>query len=92
MKRTLFTCVCGSIQHSFVVSADEDDAFLEIHLSPLPFWRRFRNAASYLLGRRSQWGDFEEIILTPEMALDLGDRLIGWAQDESQIFQPNDVF
>jgi hypothetical protein len=92
VKRTLFICPCGSIEHSFVVSADENDAFLEIHLSPLPLWNRLRNAVGYLLGRRSQWGDFEEILLTPEMALDLGDRLIEWAQRENAVFQPNDVF
>lgn len=92
MKRTLFTCACGSIQHSFVVSADEDNAYLEIHLSPLPFWKRFLNAARYLLGGRSRWGDFEEIVLTPEMSLDLGDKLIEWSHSDTSIFQPKDVF
>jgi hypothetical protein len=92
MKRILFTCACGSIQHSFVVSADDEDAFLEIHLSPLPFWNRLYTAARYLLGHRSQWGDFEEIVLTPETALELGDRLIEWSQNEGQTFQPNDFF
>ena len=92
MKRTLFTCRCYSIEHSFVVSADEDDVFIEVHLSALPFWARVKHAFSYIVGRKSQWGDFEEILLDPTTALDLGDKLVEWSQGESNVFQPNDVF
>lgn len=75
-----------------MVTADEYDAFIEIHLSPLPFRCRLVNAIRYLLGYRSKWGDFQEIILSPETALELGDRLIEWSQNDKYIFQPNDVF
>ena len=92
MKRTLYTCRCGSMQHMFVVSADQDDMFIEIHLAPFTFWERVRNAIRYVLGERSIYGDFEEILLTPEMALDLGDKLVEWAQGESVVFTPNDVY
>lgn len=76
----------------FVVTVDQEDAFIEVHLSPLPFWDRLKNAVRYVLGRRSKWGDFEEILLTPEMALDLGDKLVEWASGESSVFTPNDVY
>ncbi len=92
MKRTLYICPCGSMQHIFVVSADQDDMFIEIHLSPFTFWERVRNAIRYVFGKRSIYGDFEEILLTPEMALDLGDKLVEWSGGESSVFQPNDVF
>lgn len=92
MKRTLYLCRCGSIQHSLVVTSDTDDLFIEIHLSPLPFWKRVAHAARYILGRRSEYGDFEEILLSPEEALDLGDRIVEWAADVSRVFTPNDVF
>lgn len=92
MKRTLFVCRCYSIEHSFVVSSDEDDVFIEVHLTALPFWCRLWHAAGYVLGRKSKWGDFEEILLSPEQALDLGDKLIEWAKGESVVFTPNDVF
>ncbi len=92
MKRTLFTCRCYSIEHSFVVSADEEDLFIEVHLSALPFWARVRHAFGYIIGRRSKWGDFEEILLDPATALDLGDKVTEWARGESNVFQPNDVF
>ena len=92
MKRTLFVCRCYSIEHSFIVSADKDDLFIEVHLAALPFWKRLWHAVNYVVGRKSKWGDFEEVLLDPETALDLGDKIVEWAQGESQVFQPNDVF
>ena len=92
MKRSLYVCRCHSLQHSFVVSADDEDCFVEIHLAPLPFVERLKNAVRYVLGKRCKYGDFEEILLTPEMALDLGDKLVEWASGESSVFQPNDVY
>ena len=92
MKRTLYTCKCFSLEHSLFVCADEEDLFVEVHLAPLPFWRRVGNAVRYILGKRSPYGDFEEIVLGPEDALDLGDRLVEWAGGESIAFQPNDVY
>lgn len=92
MKRTLYTCRCFNVEHTFFVCADEEDLFIEVHLSPLPFWKRLGNAIRYVLGRRSPYGDFDEIILGPNDALDLGDRLTEWASGESVAFLPNDVF
>ena len=92
MKRTLFVCRCYSIEHSFVVSGDDDDLFIEVHLAALPLRKRLWNAIRYILGKKSKWGDFEEILLSPEQALDLGDKVIEWAKGESVVFTPNDVF
>jgi hypothetical protein len=75
-----------------VVTVDKEDLFLEIHLTPLPFWKRLKNAVKYVMGQRSPYGDFEEIVLSPDMALDLGDKLIEWSQGESVVFTPNDVY
>jgi hypothetical protein len=92
MKRTLYTCRCESLEHIFVVSADEEDFFFEIHLAPLPFLARVKNAVRYLLGRRCKYGDFDVVLLSPSDAVTLGDTLIEWAQGESGVFQTNDVF
>ncbi len=92
IKRTLFTCRCYSIEHSFVVSADDEDLFIEVHLAALPFWSRVKHAINYVIGRKSKWGDFEEILLDPATALDLGDRIAEWATGESRVFHTNDVF
>ncbi len=75
-----------------VVSADDEDFFLEVHLSPLPFRKRLGNALRYLFGKRCKYGDFEEVVLSPASAVALGDTLIEWAQGEVAAFQPNDVF
>lgn len=91
MKRTLYSCRCGSLEHIFIVSADESDAFIEIHLAPLPIWQRIWNAVRYAFGHRSKYGDFQEILLSPETALYLGDQLVNWANGPTE-FQPNDVF
>jgi hypothetical protein len=80
------------MQHSFVVSADDEDLFIEVHLTPLPIWHRVQNAVRYVFGKRSIYGDFEEVLLSTSDALDLGDRLLEWAQGESVVFTPNDVF
>lgn len=74
------------------MAADDDDLFMEIHLSPLPFWRRVKNAARYILGKRSLYGDFEEICLSTTDALVLGDALINWSSDGKLIFENNDVY
>jgi len=92
MTRTLFTCRCSSIEHSFVVSADEDYLAIEVHLAALPFWRRLRVGVHYIFGGKSKWGDFEEVLLSPYQALDLGDKLVEWSQGENIVFAPNDVY
>ena len=73
------------------MSADDEDLFIEVHLTPLPFWKRVRNAVGYVFGRRSRYGDFEEVVLSTTDALDLGDKLTEWATGESYAFQPNDI-
>ena len=80
MKRELFVCRCHSLQHHFVVSADEEDAFIEVHLATVPLRKRFWSALRYLNGGKSKWGDYEEILLSPGQALDLGQKLVKWAE------------
>lgn len=75
----------------FVVSADDEDFFIEVHLAPLPFWGRVRNSLRYLLGKRCKYGDFDVMLLSPSDAVTLGDTLIEWAQGEVSTFPQNDV-
>jgi len=91
MKRTLYSCECFRSEHIFFVCANEEDLTIEIHLAPLPWHRRLIHAFHYILGRRSRYRDFEEILLSPESALNLGDQLVNWAAGPIE-FQPNDVF
>jgi hypothetical protein len=80
------------MEHIFVVTADDEDLFIETHLSPLPFFDRLKHAVQYLFGYRSRWGDFDEILLNPETALMLGDKLVEWSGGEPNVFTPNDVY
>ena len=75
-----------------MITADDEDLFIEVHLAPLPFWRRVRQAVKYVLGHRSKWGDFDEIVLTPDVALSLGDQLVSWSSGGDFHFTPNDVY
>ena len=76
----------------FVVTADRDEVFIEVHLAPAPWPQRVVRALRYVLGRRSKYGDFEEILLDPATAVALGDQLLRWAQGEYPEFQTNDVY
>ena len=91
MKQTLFVCRCGSLEHLFIVSAEEEYLFIETHLAPLPFFERLKHAVRYLFGYRSKYGDFDEIVLDARTALDLGDYLVRWAEGDTYEFPPNDV-
>jgi len=79
----LYVCQCHSMQHHFVVSADADNAFIEIHLSPKSLGTRILRAIAYVFGKRSVYGDYEEVVLTPEQAFDLGEALMEWSSGES---------
>ena len=92
MEQRLFVCKCGSLEHQFVITTDDDYAYIGIHLSPLPFWQRVKHSVGYLFGRRCRYGDFEEITMDPIMALTLGDYLLSWASGESSGFPPSDVY
>lgn len=64
-----FICQCGSLEHFMVVSYEptvSDFVYVSIHLSPLPFLKRLKLGLLYILGRRSKYGNFEEIVLDKE--------------------------
>lgn len=66
----LLTCKCGDPSHQCIIGYDKDDdvreVFLSVHLVPeANIFKRVANAFRYLFGRRSIYGDFDEIILSP---------------------------
>lgn len=59
-------CECGSLEHFMQISYEpdlDDCVFVTIHLSELPFWKRVKLGILYILGRKSKYGNFEEIII-----------------------------
>ena len=81
MDEKLLICACHSPEHQMIIDYDEEDnlAYVEIHLAPLPFFKRLKNGIKYIFGHRSIYGDFDEMILTNEYGAylkDLGEKLI----------------
>lgn len=66
----LVLCNCGNAEHQLIFRAfDGDDdpwVYVTIHLRKFPFWKRLVNGVKYIFGHRSKYGDFDEIILTPD--------------------------
>lgn len=66
----LVLCNCGSAEHQLIFRAFECDddpwVYVTIHLRKFPFWKRLVNGVKYIFGHRSKYGDFDEIILTPD--------------------------
>lgn len=61
----LLLCECNSIEHQIVISYDEEDniAYVEYHLTKLPFFKRLVCGIKYIFGKRSKYGDFGEVLL-----------------------------
>lgn len=61
----MFLCACG--HHVFYAQYWPGDktAYLTIHLVPKTFWKRVWHAMKYICGKRSAFGDFDEIVLVP---------------------------
>ena len=79
-RRHLLICECGQAEHTAIWTYwpdDEDDAmYLTYHLSlGRPWYRRVVSAIQHILGRRSRYGDFGEIVLNGNNARPLLDFL-----------------
>ena len=74
IEKECIICRCGSYNHMVMLIRDQFfdeyvDLSLNIHLSPLPFFKRLKNAFFYIFGRRSRYGDFDEVLLNRESVL-----------------------
>lgn len=69
----LFICQCGDPSHQFIITTDNDPnirgAFVSVHLNrEHNIFKRIWNAFKYVFGKRSIYGDFDEIVINPEDA------------------------
>lgn len=72
MSKKLLVCQCGDISHQLIIQTDDDgDVIVSINLTCFSFWRRLIHGIKYIFGFKSQYGDFEEIILDKNNAADL---------------------
>ena len=80
MKNNLFICECGSMEHQFIVSFDQDKdwnkyVYVHIHLNNGSFFRRLKNAVKYLFGYKCKYGCFDEVLLDKPQTKKLNDIL-----------------
>ena len=71
----VFKCACSGLDHMIVVNIfdftsegeekfkDEYDICFNFHLAPHGLFRRIKNAVKYVCGHRSNFGDFDEMLL-----------------------------
>lgn len=69
--REYVICNCGHNDHMFILIKDKCsdnyvDVALSVHLSPIPLFKRIKHAFFYILGKRSRYGDFDEVLLNRE--------------------------
>lgn len=69
--KELFVCNCSSYEHQLIFSscddADYPEMFVSVHLAAGHTLReRIVAAVKYIFGHRSRYGDFDEVLLSPE--------------------------
>lgn len=79
-KPQIMICACHSVEHQIVFSYDAEDnqAYVTIHLNKFSLWKRIKQGVKYIFGHTSIFGDFDEIILNDTHAdalIDLGNKL-----------------
>lgn len=65
----LILCDCTSTEHQIVIIKDIDEvigreAYIQIHLSKLSFFKRLIYGIRYIFGYKSRYGCFEEFIIS----------------------------
>jgi len=66
-------CSCGSYEHQinfdYWEDADGDkNVYMTIHLVEYPFWKRLWRGLKYILGHKSNYGNFDEFVFSKEHA------------------------
>ena len=70
----LMLCECSSCEHQMVVSWDDndDEVYVHVHLADYKgFWKRLWYGLKYAFGYKSRYGAFDEVILRKEDANNL---------------------
>ena len=74
-RKEYYECDCSDFDHILRVSYFEDVTpdkpdflYIEVHLRQKTFFKRLWSGLSYIFGRRSRYGDFDEFLWTPETA------------------------
>lgn len=65
LKREIFICECGDIEHQYSFWYDEEDneLWFEPHLVIHPWYRRIWIGIKYIFGYKTKYGSWDSIIL-----------------------------
>lgn len=69
MEHEIIICKCTSVEHQIIFSyfpedEDEREVYMSVHLRPESnIFKRVWRAIKYILGYRSVYGDFDEVII-----------------------------
>ncbi len=66
-----FECDCSLPTHTIHVTYDEDFCYITTSLSTSGFWKRVKYGIKYIVGWKSDYGEFQETLLSPESAQEL---------------------
>lgn len=71
-------CECSSMEHNARIDVfpgyeqdPEPRMFLSMHLKTGDFWYRLVKGIKYILGYRSRYGEYDEIIINKQTAIDM---------------------
>ena len=92
MNREYYECDCDGFDHilraSYYDKQASDDAlellYIEFHLKPRPFFKRFWPAIKYICGYKSKYGNFDEFLWTPETAKQFSNYLIRYCDNMAE--------
>lgn len=94
METKLVLCDCGSAEHQLILSYCDDEEpefqmmYVQIHLTTYKnIVKRILRAVRYVFGYKSKYGDWDEIVVSPQTAVDVIafiERFIGGAAEKEQ--------
>ena len=81
-----FLCSCKHPEHQLLLSyhdfPEPDDLYISMHLAKQNFFKRIWTAIKYVFGKQSDYGAFDEIILSKKDAVRMRDALIKYVASE----------
>ncbi len=77
MLKHYVDCDCHSPEHTLHLVSDEDYVYLHVFLGEDPWYRRIVNAFMYIFGHKSNYGHFDEFVISKDKL----DRLVETLQD-----------
>lgn len=63
LEYEIVLCECNWAEHQLLITKDEYNLYLEVHLAQHSFFKRLKIGLAYIFGHRSRYGAWEEFII-----------------------------